>query len=497
VTLSADDTDLIAGNDFTLTATANKTTSGTGFAIFIVNETDGDIVFCQNVTICTHKDFKNEPGSRTYHAYIANLQGQNVQAASAPVVVGWNEWTGSVTLTVDDDEVDAGDVVHFTATANPSINGSIYKIHVTRQDGGYSPGDCLESPCLVTDYYDAGTSYNYVATVLRQDGTNVRATSPALKVTWKATTDWNGTAGIRLAGGVSPVGLGVLVTIEAFASPSLDGSDYVLQIVEQSAGGGGESRSCDGTSDRCALAVTSSVETTRFFIAQVVRRDGTGGAKAASSEPATVTWVQNGTKFACNDGWVVKEVTGTATMLVGGTTAVPLKAGQWVCPRDMVETGPNSKVTGEFEERGLFNPRAGPEFGLSAKIEIKANTQLTLDFNAQSTTHTIVHLDTGEATFFVNGIAKSDFRIKTPTSVASVRGTVLTVAVEEGGGKTTVTSYEHTVVVIPDNPDLDEVTLYGGDTVTVGASTQTAVTKIYGTLAHKRRLPAVIREGSN
>jgi hypothetical protein len=78
-----------------------------------------------------------------------------------------------------------------------------------------------------------------------------------------------------------------------------------------------------------------------------------------------------------------------------------------------------------------------------------------------------------------------------------VRGTVLTVAVEEGGGKTTVTSYEHTVVVIPDNPDLDEVTLYGGDTVTVGASTQTPVTKIYGTLSHKRRLPAVIREGGN
>ena len=40
ITLAADATQLIAGNDFTLTATANKNT-GAGYRIWLVNQTDG------------------------------------------------------------------------------------------------------------------------------------------------------------------------------------------------------------------------------------------------------------------------------------------------------------------------------------------------------------------------------------------------------------------------------------------------------------------------
>ncbi len=497
VTLTADDTDLIAGNDFTLTATANKSTAGTGFAIFIQNNTDGGIVFCQNVTICTHKDFKNEPGARTYQAFIANAQGQDVQAASAPVVVGWNEWSGSITLVPEDDEVDAGEVVDMTATANPTINSTIYKIRIERQDGGHVPGECLESPCTKFDTYEFGVSHNYVAKVVRQDGTGLRATSPAVKVTWKATEEWEGRVALFAAGTVTDVAIGTYVVIEAIASPTLDSTDYVITITEQSAGGGGESFTCaEGSFERCTMVVKSDVETTRFFHAVVAKRDGSGNAKA-TSELVTVVWRLGANPRPCLDGWRATSVTGEARVLLGGRLRVPLKAGQWICPNDDVETGANSNVVGQYEERGLFNPNAGPEVGYQAKVEVKPSTRLALGFSGQSVTYTIINLATGRGEFFVDGARKSDFRIKSPTSVASVRGTGFSVDVDPITGHTYIEVYHGEVLVEPNNPDLDDVILGPGDSVLVGHDDISDVEKFYGALGHKRTLPQLRRDGSN
>ncbi|MEO8541725.1 MAG: hypothetical protein ABI577_18445, partial [bacterium] len=495
VSLSADATNLIAGNDFTLTATANATVANSGFAIFIVNQTDGGIVYCQNVKICTFKDFKNEPGSRNYQAFIADLQGQNTQASSQVVNVSWSAWSGSINLTVDDDTVKSGDVVHLLATANPSINGSVYMIRIERQDNG-NGGNCLESPCAKVDTYDFGVSYNYVAKVLKNDGTDLRATSTALKITWEATEGWDGVIGLNTAGGINRVAPGTYVTLEAFTDPTLMNTDFVIKITEQ--GGEGASRTCsDDDGGRCTLVVTGTDGASRSFNAVVVRRDGAGGVKASSSGVVTVSWAFLATTIPCKDGWKAEEVTGGATLLIGGTQRVPLKPGQWVCPKDAVETGADGHVIGHYEERGQFNPNAGPEVSELAKIEVKSSTQMSVDFFRSGVHYTIINLNSGGVEVFFDGIAKSDFRIKSPTAVASVRGTVLTVDVEPGTGKTRVRSYEHEVVVTPENTSLAPVSIFGGDEVTVTSSTKTAVTKFIPTLTFKRRLPGITRDGSN
>ncbi len=492
VSLTADDTSLIAGNDFTLTATANKNTGGTGFAIFIVNQTDGDIVYCQNVTICTYKDYKNEPGSRTYQAFIANLQGQDTQASSNSVVVQWSAWSGTVTLTTADQTVDAGDVVHLIATASPTINASIYMIRIERTDTGFG-GNCLESPCDKTDVYDAGVSYTYVAKVTKNDGTDLRATSNPVTITWQATEEWGGKVFINTAGGIDNVKPGLRVVLEAYTDPSLMNTDLVMQIVEVE--GEGQKTTCDdSTAVRCTMVVQSSTATTRIFNAIVVKRDGSGGAKAAAGDLVSVTWSSGGRSTACNDGWVADEVSGNATVLIGDTERVPLKKGDIICPRDTVETGADGTIVGHYEERGLFNPRSGPEVSYNAEVKVKPNTQLSLNFFNQSVHYTYFDMKSGSAEYVVNGIAKSDFRIKSPTSVASVRGTRFSVDVAPVTGKTVVRSYEHEVLVTPSNSSLAPVSVFGGQEVSVDSNSVSPVTKFIGTLANKRRLPSLTRE---
>lgn len=495
ISLSADATNLVAGNDFTLTATANKNTSGTGYAIFIVNQTDDEIVYCQNVAICTYKDFNNDPGSRTYQAFVANLQGQDTQAASNSVAVQWKAWTGTVSLTASEQEPDAGDVVHLVATASPTINASVYMIRIERTDNGFG-GNCLESPCDKTDTYDAGVSYTYVAKVLKNDGTDLRATSNPVTVTWKATEEWSGKVFIRTAGGIDKVRPGVRVVMEAQAVPPLTNTDLVMKIFEVE--GAGQSATCeDSTAVRCTMVVQSQQATTRIYNAVVLKRDGSGGTKAAAGELVSVTWDPAGRLFACEDGWVADDVTGTATVLIGDTERVPLKKGDVICPKDTVETGADGNITGHYEERGLFNPRSGPEVSYNAEVKVKPNTQLSLDFFDQGVTYSYFDMRAGSAEYFVDGIARSDFRIKSPTSVASVRGTRFSVEVTPGSGKTTVRSYEHEVLVTPTNPSLSPVSIFGGQQVTIETGAKSAVTSFITPLGNKRRLPALTREGLN
>lgn len=495
ISLTASATDLVAGNDFVLTATANKNVSGTGFAIFIVNQTDNEIVWCQNVAVCTYTDFKNELGARTYQAFVANLQGQDTQASSGTVAVQWKAWMGTVTLSVADATVDAGDVVHLIATANPTINGSVYMIRVERTDSGFG-GNCLESPCDKTDTYDAGVSYTYIAKVLKNDGTDLRASSSPLTVTWEATEEWAGRVFLMTAGGVDSVKPGVRVVLEAYADPPLTNTDLVVRVSEVE--GSGQSATCeDSTAARCTMVVQSSSALTRIFSAVVVKRDGSGGVKATASDLVSVTWSSSGMPFPCTDGWAADEVSGAVTVLIGDRDRVPLKKGDIICPRDTVETGPDGNVLGHYEERGLFNPAVGSGVAYNAEVKVKPNTQLSLNFFDQSVHFTYFDMKVGSAEYVVNGIRKSDFRIKSPVAVASVRGTRFTVDVAPGSGVTTVRSYEHEVLVTPNDTTLNPVSVFGGQQVTIQPGVTPTVASFIGSLENKRRLPSLTREGAN
>jgi hypothetical protein len=491
ITLSADAAQLTAGNQFVLTATANKNVSGSGFAIFIVNQTDGVVVYCQNVQICIYKDYRNDPGTRNYQAFVANLQGQDVQAESNIVNVNWAAWTGSVALVLQEKELDAGETAHLIATATPTINATSYMIRIERSDNG-SGGNCLESPCTKTENYDAGVTYTYVAKVLKNDGTDLRATSVPLKVSWKATEQWHGQVFIGTANNIDTVQPGVAVVVEAYADPDLMNTDLVLQILEQ--GGAGASTACD-PDVRCTIVVNSTIEASRTFRAVAVKREG-GATAATSASDATVKWSNLGKPRACQDGWQVLETSGDAFVHIGDSVKVPIKPGMWICPKDSIETGPNGRVRGWYYERGDLNPSAGQK----AEINVDPKTNVTLDFTPSGVHRERVNLPAGTVNVNIFGggwPTGVDFHIVSPTTVTGVRGTRFSVTVEATTGATTVRSYEHEVFVAPTNPALAPVSIFGGDEVTVSADKKSAVTKFVGQLTNTRRLPALVRDGPN
>jgi len=484
VTLAADRTTLIAGNDFQLTATANKNPSGTGYRVYIVNQTENTAVFCATATTCLHKDFLNDPGSRTYVAMIANASGQDVQATSAPITVTWSAWSGSVTLTTPDTSVPAGTSVTMTATASPTINGSVYVIRIERQDGNGKT--CFESPCSANDFYDAGVTYTYVAKVYKNDGTALRATSAPLVITWEATQEWEGRVSLRANGNVTNVAVGRAVTLRAYVSPGLEGSNYIVQIAEL-VGANGQLQSCtDPDADRCVLGVTSDRAETRRYEARVVRRDGTGGVKAAS-EVLEISWGPGGSLTPCENYWIVRKPTGNVTVLIGGTIRRPVAAGDRICPDDVVETPENGSVEAEFSERGYWNPN----FGNAYTSRIGPKSQVSIWFGEENVFVTHVDLKAGDAQFTIHGAPPSDFRIKSPTAVASVRGTVVSMAYDAVTRRTTVRSLENDVEVTPTNPSLGSTILHGGEQITVDGTTKSAVTRIAAGFANRLRLPGI------
>ncbi len=485
VTLAADDTTLIAGNDLQLTATANKSPSGTGYRVFIVNQTDNSAVFCATATICLHRDFKNEPGSRTYVAMIANANGQDVQATSAPVTVTWSAWSGTVTLTAPAVSVPAGTSVTMTATANPTINASIYALRIERQDTGDGK-TCLESPCSATDFYDAGVSYTYVAKVMKNDGSGLLASSAPLKITWEATAEWSGSVGLMVNGEVSHVAIGRAVTLRATASPGLEGTAYVVRIFEV-VGANGQVTTCtDPDADKCFMGVTSDRAETRRYQAQVVKRDGSGEPKAASTV-IEVTWGPGGSLTPCLNYWIARKPVGNVTVLIGGNLRRPVAAGDRICPDDVVETPENGSLEAEFSERGYWNPN----FGNAYTTRVGPKSNISMWFGTDNVYVTHVDLKAGSAEMAIHGAPPSDFRIKSPTCAVSVRGTVLSMSYDPATGATVVRSLENEVQVTPANPALAPVVLRGGEQVTVDGKTKSAVTRINAAFTNRRLLPGL------
>jgi hypothetical protein len=87
--LSAPSTSLPVGSSTTLTATTDKTVSGTTYYILIY-EGSTVIKTCGSGTSCSATVTKSTAGTYSYTAKVASYDGLNVQATSNKVSVTWH-----------------------------------------------------------------------------------------------------------------------------------------------------------------------------------------------------------------------------------------------------------------------------------------------------------------------------------------------------------------------------------------------------------------------
>jgi hypothetical protein len=88
IAIQATATSLDVGAPVTITATTNHDIALTNYVTFILRQ-DGSGWLCFEGTICYVDDTMSAPGSRTYHAIVADLYQTKIQAESSTVAVTW------------------------------------------------------------------------------------------------------------------------------------------------------------------------------------------------------------------------------------------------------------------------------------------------------------------------------------------------------------------------------------------------------------------------
>jgi FecR protein len=163
---------------------------------------------------------------------------------------------------------------------------------------------------------------------------------------------------------------------------------------------------------------------------------------------------------------------------------LPVERGTVLKAGDEITTGPDGSVTLAFAD--------------NSTVVLKNATQLKIAtfFTEGGIIRTEILLKMGEVASKVNKseATKSDFRIKTPTDVDSVRGTAFTVRYDPRTQTTTTMVEEGVVEVTPTNTSLRPVTLRAGQQVQVTQNRVGPITGSGNATPAAATVPRVIRE---
>jgi FecR protein len=120
-------------------------------------------------------------------------------------------------------------------------------------------------------------------------------------------------------------------------------------------------------------------------------------------------------------------------------------------------------------------------FADNSTVTVSDTTQLKIGsfFTEGGVVRTEILLKMGKVAALVNKseATKSDFRIKSPTAVASVRGTIFTAFYDPGSGAMLVSTQRGAVAVAPSNPKLRRVTVGVGREVSLTPRSESPVAR--------------------
>jgi hypothetical protein len=179
------------GELVTITATANRTVSGSGYVIQIFNPDTGFIhKQCSTGTVCSVSGARQDTTAR-YQARISQPDGSNVQARSGIVSVTWHapppppapSW--NVSISSSQSTAANGELVKITATANRSVTGTGYVIQIFNPDTGFVHKQCATGSVCSVRGARQNVTVRYQARISLPDGSNVQAQSGTVTVTWQ------------------------------------------------------------------------------------------------------------------------------------------------------------------------------------------------------------------------------------------------------------------------------------------------------------------------
>lgn len=235
--LSADRSVAKPGETILLTATADRTTVGTGYWIYILDDDTGGTVGGCNGASCqawvTVPWSENKaPKTRHYRAVVRQYGGSQIAASSSQVTVVGESYVFDVTLTSSSTMVKPGESFALTATTNRTTAGTGYYIYVIDDATGATLGACMGSSCEVwvsvpMSENVAPKSRRYHAEVREYGATHVAGRSDQVQVIGvRATFSVDLSFSDRTIASDGKVRY--LAT--ASASPTLAGTSYYLRI---------------------------------------------------------------------------------------------------------------------------------------------------------------------------------------------------------------------------------------------------------------------------
>ena len=190
------------GDATTLTAIADRSVSGTGYAIEIYDQDTGALVkACTSGLNCSATVRRDQAGTVTYLAYVAapssTAPPPDIQATSNRMSVIWADTSTppslppwAMVLSATPPATTTGSTVMLAATVDQSVSGTDYAIEIFNQDSGELLATCVTGfSCQATVDENEAQTDTFVAYVAPPGTTrppaNIQATSNEAQATWR------------------------------------------------------------------------------------------------------------------------------------------------------------------------------------------------------------------------------------------------------------------------------------------------------------------------
>lgn len=292
VTLSVSTTSPTTGGKSVLTATTNRSVSGSSYSISVFDSTTGALVgSCPTGTSCQATVQHTTASTHLYRAYVAAASSTppppQIAASTPATTVTWtNQWV--VQLQPSTTSPNTGTSAALTATANFDVNSSGFVISVFDETSGSLLASCSAgSTCTASVAYSTPTTRSFGAYVSDPSATspplNMQASSGAISLSW--TSQWT----VGLTAGTTQLQIGSSTTLSATASHSVTGTSLAIAIADLTAD---EIVAWCTTGATCSAPVSQLLpesHTYAAFIAPPSSEVPPPGAQALSNT-VTVTW---------------------------------------------------------------------------------------------------------------------------------------------------------------------------------------------------------------
>jgi RHS repeat-associated protein len=229
--LTTDKAELLNGETATLTATANQSVSGTGWAIQVFDTASNTrYANCVSGTTCTYTVDWGNAG----HGFVAYVGQQSstkpppaLQATSNTVTIAHAAWT--LTLSSDRGALRNGETATVTATANQPVGGTGWAIQVFDQNANVRYANCVAGTTCTYTVNWSNAGHDFVAYVGQQSSTkpppSLQATSNVVTV---ARVPWS----VSLTTDASSLETGQTATLTATADQPVDGTGFTIQVFD-------------------------------------------------------------------------------------------------------------------------------------------------------------------------------------------------------------------------------------------------------------------------